>query len=110
MRENVAEDLTESHGWFEDTSSPQVFKRRDAKWEVIGANGASLLTVAGGPGNPGYTVAFGPNVPHFLIVRACAEATADCWRCGTACEGDCSEPDGVTFGVDGDGVAYSRVL
>lgn len=110
MRENVSEELREFHGWFEDVSFPQVFKRREAKWTVIKADGTSVLTVTGTPDAPGYSISFGPNVPHFLIVRACAEAASDCPRCGTACEEDCMEPDGVVFGVDGDGATYSRVL
>lgn len=110
MREDVAEELVEVMGWREDAEQPGVFYRRDAKWTVTNATGESVLTVNGTPEDPGYAIPFMPTVPSFLIVRACAEATADCWRCGTLCEGDCDEPDGVTFAVDGDGSAYSRVL
>lgn len=109
-RDDVAEELVELMGWKEDATSPGTFYRRDAKWAVIDAAGESVLTVNGAPGRAGYAIPFMSTVPAFLIVRACMEATADCWRCGTMCEGDCDEPDGVAFGVDGDGTSYSRVL
>jgi hypothetical protein len=109
-RDDVAEELTETYGWLEDPQSPGVFTLGYAKWTVIAANGESVLTVTGTQAVPGYAINFVPTVPHFQIVRACIEATADCWRCGTACEGDCNEPDGVVFGRDGDGTVYSRTL
>jgi hypothetical protein len=92
-REDVAEELEEYHGWLPDPDFPGVLVHRNAKWTVIAADGESVLTVTGTPEEPGYAIPFGTTVPRYLIVRACIEATADCWRCGTACEGDCNEPD-----------------
>lgn len=109
-RDDVAEALTETHGWLEDPTFPGAFMRRDAKWTVIAADGESVLTVTGTPKSSGYALSFTPAVPSYLIVAACAEAAADCWRCGTVCEGDCNEPDGVVTAVDGDGGTYGRVL
>lgn len=108
--EDVVEDLEELEGFRRDSDLSEVsWVRRGARWTPQGG-GASTLRVAPLDGEPGYELLFGPYVPHFLIVRACAEAAADCQRCGTACEGDCGEPDGVVHGIDGDGSTYSRVL
>jgi len=103
IRDDVAEELTESHGWRESAEGDGALFRRGVKWGVVAADGTSVLTVTGTPEAPGYAIPFSPHVPHYLIVRACEEATADCWRCGTACEGDCREPDGILPGLDGDG-------
>lgn len=108
-REDVAEDLEECLGWLADPEFPGlIWTRRNARWQIIDADGSSVLTVTGDEGAPGYSIPFGPNVRHFVITKACNEAAADCQRCGTACEGDCMEPDGVTVSVDGDGTLYSR--
>jgi hypothetical protein len=108
LRDDVAEELEHDLGWQVETEcSGNAFVKLNARWRSLG-EGFSILEVFGLRDE--YEIEFGPKVPAFQIVRACVEATADCWRCGTACEGDCGEPDGVTLGVDGDGTVYSRVL
>lgn len=106
-RDDVADELAEFHGWREDATRPGLLFSGGAMWNVIDADGTSHLSVATS-GRPSYSIPFGPRVPSFLIVRACLEAAADCQACGTACGGDCREPDGALPGADGDGYLMSH--
>ncbi|MBD3004743.1 hypothetical protein [Streptomyces sp. 5-10] len=92
--EKVAEELEETEGWIPDSEHPNlIWTRRMAKWSIINDEGSSVLSRRSSFGEPGYEIPFGPNVPHFLIIAACAQAGADCQKCGTSCEGDCNIPD-----------------
>jgi hypothetical protein len=96
-RADVAEELKKFQGW---TSDPQflgtVWSRRSARWTILEADGSSVLSVSRDRTRSGYMIRFGPNVPHYLIVATCAEATADCLHCGTSC--GCNDRDGVMDG------------
>lgn len=98
--DRIAEELGESHGWLEQADTDSVryaFVRRHATWRVTSLDGYSLLTVEGSNDGPAYPIPFSPEVPWFVVVHTCAEAAADCPRCGTGCESDCAVPD-VTVG------------
>lgn len=102
--ERVAEELEEFLGWQPHPESPgKRWTKGCAQWRDLGG-GFSILEVFD---EPEYKIEFGPNVPHYQIVCACIEATA-CPHCGTACKGDCGEPDGVMPGVDGNGHMLSH--
>src|SRR5690606_41801414 len=92
-RDDVAEELTEFHGWRESVEGDGALFRRGVKWGVVAADGTSVLKVTGTPEAPGYAIPFSPHVPHYQIVPAWEGAAADCSGAGTACHGRCRGQD-----------------
>lgn len=114
LRDDVLDGLTESlpeeQLWTVDPDYPDIAcMRNGARWQVVGDDGSSALIVLPIGKHPGYSVPFAPEVAAPVIIAACVQAAADCYLCGTSCEGDCQEPDGVVFGRDGDGTVYSEM-
>ncbi|MFD8226931.1 hypothetical protein ACFV16_22470 [Streptomyces massasporeus] len=89
-REDVSEELEESHGWTPD-GDDLAWHKNGARWSVTLTD--SRVTDPEGA----YILKFDTVVPVHVIVAACEQVAALCQRCGTGCEGD-HAPDATVNG------------